>query len=134
MRRGERMADLLIVDDNEDIAALVEALMVGEGHEVRVAHDGQAGLCALAERLPELLLLDVDMPILDGPTMAYRMLIENCGKERIPIVLVSANVDLREVARAVGTPYMLRKPFDPDALVRVIGRALSERTCPCPQV
>lgn len=127
------MGDLLIIDDNVDIADLLEDMMLAEGHCVRVAHDGEAGLRALAERLPDLVLLDVDMPVLDGPGMAYRMMVEDCGKEQIPIVLISGTLDLPRIARTVGTPYHLPKPFDPDELLAVTGLALAERKPPIPR-
>jgi CheY-like chemotaxis protein len=126
------MADVLIVDDNEDLAALVAMILEGYGHGVRIAHDGAAGMEALAEGLPDLLVLDVDMPVLDGPGMAYRMLVEDCGRELIPIVLLSGTMDLVQVARRIGTPYVLAKPCEPDRLLRVIDRAIAERTAPRP--
>jgi CheY-like chemotaxis protein len=126
------MADVLVVDDNEEIAGLVAELMLQAGHDVRVAHDGAEGLSALSDRLPDLVLLDVDMPVLDGPGMAYRMLVEDCGRETLPIVLCSAAANLRKIALRVGTPYALTKPFDPDALMDVTARALGERTPPTP--
>ncbi len=124
------MADLLIVDDNVDLAALIEMLLTGEGHRVRVAHDGEEGMRALDGRVPELVILDVDMPVLDGPGMAYRMLVEDCGRELIPIVLLSGTIDLAAVARRVGTPYVLPKPCDPERLLQTVARALVERTPP----
>ncbi len=126
------MADLLIVDDDPDLAEVVQALLVAEGHRVRRAHDGEDGLRALFERLPELVVMDVDMPILDGPGMAYRMLVEDCGKETVPVVIVSGNINLPDIARRVGTPYALAKPFGPDQLLELLGRALAERTPPYP--
>jgi CheY-like chemotaxis protein len=128
------MADVLIVDDNPDIGELLELLLLSEGHSVRVAHDGLRGLQELDRRLPDLVLLDVDMPVLDGPGLAYRMLVENCGKETIPIILVSATFDLPDVARKVGTPYTLAKPFDAEALLRLLGRVLVERCPPTPTI
>ncbi len=127
------MANLLIVDDNVDLAGLLEVLLTAEGHRVRVAYDGEAGMRALDESLPEVVILDVDMPVLDGPGMAYRMLVEDCGRELIPIVLLSGTVDLAAVARRVGTPYTLPKPCDPDRLLRMIARTLAERTPPRPK-
>jgi CheY-like chemotaxis protein len=128
-----RMADILVVDDNVDLAQLVELLLVSENHRVRVAHDGEAGMVALAAGLPDVVVLDVDMPVLDGPGMAYRMLVEDCGREMIPIVLLSGSVDLAAAARRVGTPFVLRKPSDPEWLLAMVRRALTERTPPSPR-
>jgi DNA-binding response OmpR family regulator len=128
------MADLLIVDDNTELAQLVGMLLEAQGHCVRTADDGEAGLVALVERLPELVVLDVDMPILDGPGMAYRMMVEDCGRELIPIVLLSGTMDLQAIGHRVGTPYVLAKPSDPQRLLHMIDRALAERTPPHPRL
>jgi DNA-binding NtrC family response regulator len=126
------VADLLIVDDDEDVAWAVEQHLLLEGHTVRVAHDGEEGLSHLKARLPDLVVLDVEMPVLDGPAMAYRMFVHNVGLENIPIVLMSGVFDLTAVATRVGTPYFTPKPFDTDALKQLVRRALTERALPRP--
>lgn len=126
------MADVLVVDDNADIAECLEATLTLEGHYVRVAGDGERGLRALADRASDLVILDVDMPVLDGPAMVYRMLIEDCGLESIPIIMSSAVPRLHEVAARVGTPYFLGKPFDPTELMELVTRALAEKKAPSP--
>jgi CheY-like chemotaxis protein len=75
------MADPFIVDDDPDsLEALAEVIRIA-GHEVRSAYNGEEGLRRLAERQPDLILLDVQMPVLSGPEMAYRMLVHNVGQE-----------------------------------------------------
>ena len=126
------MTTVLIVDDDQDISEALASILELRGYAVTIAEDGLQGLAALDLAIPDLLLLDVEMPILDGPGMAYRMLIENCGREQIPIVLVSGVGDLSAVALRVGTPYTLRKPFHVSDLYAVIDRALDERAVPTP--
>jgi DNA-binding response OmpR family regulator len=126
------MADVLVVDDDDDVGFLIQVFLEREGHRVRWARDGEKGLAVLDEALPDLVVLDVEMPLLDGPGMAAQMLIENLGRERIPILLVSAAVGLPDVARRVGTPYALAKPFDPAALAALVAKALRERRAPTP--
>jgi CheY-like chemotaxis protein len=128
------MTEVLVVDDNEDIAECVELVLEGLGYRVRRAADGAAGLSALNERLPDVVILDIDMPVLGGPAMARRMLIEDCGRERIPIVLSSASMDLQEIAASLGTPYWLAKPSSVADLVRLVARAAEERTAPSPPI
>jgi CheY-like chemotaxis protein len=128
------MIDVLVVDDNRDIAECAELLLTLEGYRVRVAFDGQAALGAMDERLPDVLVLDVEMPVLDGPGMAQQMILENCGREAIPIVLTSAVVQLREIAARVGTPYYLAKPYQPSALLALVARSAQERIAPCPPI
>ena len=127
------MADVLVVDDDESVADAVADIFSLEGHVVRVARNGSEGLRLLSDRLPDLIVLDVEMPVLTGPEMASRLLIEDAGRERIPIVLLSGVADLRQVAAIVGTPYALPKPCPLNALLEQANRALSERKAPSPQ-
>jgi CheY-like chemotaxis protein len=127
------VAKLLLVDDDNDVCYVLADALRSEGHEVRVAGDGSAGLEALREWRPDLVLLDVEMPILDGPDMAALMFIRDCGLEDIPILLISGVLDLSRIADLVGTPYFLGKPFQLLHLYALIERALRERTRPHPR-
>jgi CheY-like chemotaxis protein len=126
------VADILIVDDNVDLALTLGDLLTLYGHTVRVAYDGIEGLAAVDERFPDVVVLDVEMPKLDGPGMATRMILQDVGRENIPIVLASGLVELLDVAAHVGTPYAVPKPSPPDTILGVVRRALAERTAPRP--
>jgi DNA-binding NtrC family response regulator len=126
------VANLLIVDDDLDVSGMLAFVLEAEGHAVRTANDGAQGLEMVRKPHPELVVLDVEMPILDGPGMALQMFIEDCGLDEIPIVLVSGYADLPKIAQRVGTPYVLPKPFDVDELLSVIQLALTERRAPRP--
>jgi CheY-like chemotaxis protein len=128
------VADLLVVDDDRDLGDLLRDLLAGEGHSVRIARDGQEGLDRVAERYPDLVLLDVEMPRLTGPEMTYRMLLHDLGEEEIPIVLLSGVTNLARVAGMVGTPYYLPKPYDFPAVLEILAKALRERRAPSPQL
>jgi len=127
------VADLLVVDDDPDLAESLAALLEAEGHEVRTARNGQEGLELVAQRQPDLVLLDVEMPFLNGPEMSYRMFIHDVGQEEIPLVLLSGVTNLLEVAQAVGTPYFLPKPCPFEAIVSLVARGLLERRAPVPE-
>lgn len=126
------VAAVLIVDDDEDVLEALGDLLTLEGHDVRLAHDGIEGLERLASQHFDLILLDVEMPRLSGPEMAVRMLVRDAGLERIPIVLLSGKLGLDRVAKAVGTPYFLAKPYTVDQLADAMERALTERAPPRP--
>ena len=126
------MADLLIVDDDDDTAEALSELLACDGHHVRIAHDGLEGLARLREARPDLILLDVEMPRLSGPEMAYRLFLRDAGDEEIPIILLSGRLDLRQTAAVVGTPYFLSKPYGLEELLTLLRRALVERTRPRP--
>jgi DNA-binding NtrC family response regulator len=128
------MADLLVVDDDPDLGELLAELMRESGHDVRVARDGRDGLVLLRARRPDLVLLDVEMPVLTGPEMAYAMFLHDAGEEFIPVVLLSGVLDLAAVAAAVGTPYFLGKPYSIEHVLALAEKALAERIPPRPLV
>jgi chemosensory pili system protein ChpA (sensor histidine kinase/response regulator) len=126
------VAELLIVDDDSDVSWILAEILEAHGHRTRIAADGQEGLDRLMEHAPDAVVLDVEMPKLDGPAMAYRMIVHDAGLEKIPIVLVSGVEGLRALAERVGTPYYISKPFDTGAMVALVERAVTERTAPEP--
>lgn len=127
------MANLLVVDDDDDIVEGLEDLLAPEGHTVLVAHDGVEGLARLDEAVVDAVLLDVEMPRLTGPQMAYEMFLRDAGREKIPIILLSGQMDLRRIAAIVGTRYYLAKPYSVDDLFAMIDRALVEQAPPTPK-
>jgi DNA-binding NtrC family response regulator len=127
------MADLLIVDDDLDMADLLAEVLRADGHEVRVAGDGAEGLRLIQTKTPDLVLLDVEMPILTGPDLAHALLVHDLGLETIPLVLSSGILQLDKIADEVGTPYFLAKPYGFDALNQLLASALTERRAPSPR-
>lgn len=128
------MANILVVDDDQDLVDVLSSVLEELGHDVRVALDGREGLSALDEAIPDVIILDIEMPVLDGPGMAHEILVHNAGRERIPIILISGYVDLELIAARIGTPYVTRKPCTLDMLLGLLDRALRERTPPRPPV
>src|SRR5262245_22845133 len=101
------MAYILLVEDDPDMQELLKTVIAGNGHEVTTADDGMEALVLIDNRFPQLVVTDVEMPRLDGPAMIYRLFIENLGRENIPTILISGNIDLPQIAEAIGTPYYL---------------------------
>ena len=126
------MADILIVEDDPSVASILVMLLEMEGHRTRTAANGLEGLQRLQDKSPDLTISDIEMPILDGPSMCNRMLIEDHGLEKIPVILISGFPELDRLAEEVGTPYFTSKPFAIDALLNLVNRALRERASPVP--
>jgi DNA-binding NtrC family response regulator len=126
------VSSLLVVEDDEDLRDLLTDILQTQGHEVRTAADGCEALRQIDARFPQLVISDVEMPVLDGPAMMHRMFIENLGRENVPVILMSASSRLRQVAEATGTPYAIAKPFSVDALEALVNRALAEAIPPRP--
>jgi len=124
------VADILIIDDDLDYLESFAEVLGAWGHTVHTAAGGEEGLAILRDHLPDMVFLDVDMPLTSGPDVAWRMCVENLGKELIPILFVSANPDLKRIAAAVGTKYFVGKPFDLRHLSALIDQIMAERTPP----
>jgi DNA-binding response OmpR family regulator len=124
------MASLILVDDDPDIAETLSEFLRDQGHHVRIAANGEEGLRLLDEGYPDVVLLDVEMPVLDGPRMAHCMFLHDLGRENVPILFLSGVADLHLIAARVGTPYYLPKPFSLDRLLQILALALHERAAP----
>jgi len=126
------MSNLLVVEDDPDMRELLTEILQVQGHAVRVAPDGVEALRELDIKFPQLVISDLEMPVLDGQALIYRMFVENLGRENVPVILMSASTRLKQVAEAVGTRYTLAKPFSLEALEELVSRALSEAIPPRP--
>jgi twitching motility two-component system response regulator PilH len=109
---------ILIVDDDERLREYIRANLELEGCVVREAASAEEGLEALEEEPPDLVLLDVMMPRVDGWEMLRRVQ-ERHGVGTIPVLMFSGKVDERDVAvaRARGATGFVGKPFDPQQLI-----------------
>ena len=109
---------VLIVDDDERLREYVRVNLEIEGYTVREAASADEGLAALEEESPDLILLDVMMPKVDGWEMLQRVQ-EKHGVGAIPVIMFSGKVDERSAAEATsrGAQGFIGKPFDPRALI-----------------
>jgi FixJ family two-component response regulator len=100
------MASVLVVDDDHHIGEVLGEILRTCGQDVRVARNGEEGLRRVAEELPDLVILDVEMPVLTGPDMAHVMFV---------------------------TRDFLGKPYEFQLLLELVDRALAERLAPTPR-
>jgi excisionase family DNA binding protein len=109
---------VLIVDDDERVREYVRVNLEMEGYGVREAGNAEEGLAVLEEVSPDLILLDVMMPEVDGWEMLRRVQ-ERHGVGAIPVVMFSGKVDEENAAEATarGAQGFLGKPFDPQQLI-----------------
>ena len=117
------MPRVLIVDDDPDIRLLLRLELAAEGHEVFMAPDGAVGLERLAQHQPDLVVLDVMMPVLDGFGMLERK--RDTG-DATPVIMLSAKSEQADLDRALslGAVEFVSKPFDLDRLMVLISRVL----------
>jgi CheY-like chemotaxis protein len=110
---------ILIADDEFGLAEVLAQLLSDRGHEALVAVNGAAALERMAERRPDLVLLDVMMPMLDGPGLLRRMR-DDPRLADIPVVLMTARPDqIAPEIRAIAQGLLV-KPFTPAALAGTV--------------
>jgi excisionase family DNA binding protein len=110
---------ILIVDDDARLREFVRVNLEMDGYTVREAASAAEGLAALEEEPPDLILLDVMMPEVDGWEMLRRVR-ERHGVDSIPVIMFSGKVDERtaETAEERGAQAFIGKPFDPQQLIQ----------------
>ena len=118
---------LLVVDDQEDLRGVLRDLLTGSGYTVIEAADGEAGVAKAKSDRPDLILMDIQMPVIDGYEATRRIKVDP-DLEPIPIVAVSsfAMKGDEEKARAAGCDQYVTKPYSPMQLLRLIRGLLGE--------
>ncbi len=112
---------VLVVDDNEDAAELLAELLASYGHEVRVAHDGPSALTLARAFRPEVALVDIGLPVMDGYELGARLRAEPAlAGLRLVALTGYGQASDRARTREVGFDEHLVKPADPEAIGRAI--------------
>ena len=108
---------ILIVDDDHEILAAERQVLADEGFAVREAHDGAEALVAMDEDPPAMIVLDVNMPGIDGPTFAREL---RFRLKHVPLIILTAAPDPKREADRCNAEAYLAKPFHADELLRLV--------------
>ena len=119
---GERRR-VLVVDDDAGLRAYLRTNLELEGYDVREAASAPQGLAALEDELPDVVLLDVMMPEVDGWNLLRRVR-ERHGVEAIPVIMYSGDLEQADDAAQRGAQAFLGKPFDPARLLEAAKQVL----------
>lgn len=119
------MASVLVVEDDSELREMVSLVLTYNGFEVKEAGDGVAGLDLLASWHPDLIVLDVMMPRMDGVTMCRRVRQEP-ETAAVPIIMISGRTQGQVIAEglAAGANKYMIKPMSLDVLVKNINELL----------
>jgi two-component system, cell cycle response regulator DivK len=118
---------ILYIEDNTDNRLLIRRVLQAEGYEIIEAADGRSGLQQAAAARPDLILMDINLPEIDGYELTARLK-QVSSLNRIPIIAVTANVMKgdREKTLAAGCDGYIQKPIDIDLLPSQIERFLKK--------
>jgi CheY-like chemotaxis protein len=115
------MKTVLIIEDNENNLYMMRFIVNKLGHAVLEARDGASGAALARERIPDLILMDIQLPVMDGYT-ATRRIREEAALASVPIIAVTsyAMVGDKEKALDAGCTDYVEKPIDPASFIKVM--------------
>jgi len=122
------VAKILIVDDDGDLRTLLGLCFLRRGHSIVVASNGAGGLECLAANAPDLLITDLNMPVMDGLELLRRLRAN--GHADLPVILLTARADQRAAATAAGADAFLVKPVPLRELAEVAELLIERRRAP----
>jgi DNA-binding response OmpR family regulator len=113
------LGKILIVDDEPEVRQVLQEFLSGRGYDVLVAESGSAALGVLGVDQPDLVLLDVTMPGMDGVETLRRIV---ALQPSVPVIMVTANADIATTSKllAMGAVDYIPKPFDLDYLDQAV--------------
>ena len=123
------MADskkILVVDDEQQLALAVKIRLQSKGFQVALAHDGRQAIEAIKQESPDLVILDVLMPVMDGYS-CLREINAKFGRGKIPIIVLTARDRMKDLFDLEGIEDYVIKPFDHEDLLTRIDRTFKRR-------
>ena len=119
------MARILVVEDQEDNRQILRDLLASAGHDMTEAHDGEQALTAVVEHKPDLILMDIQLPVLDGYETTRRIKADPALRH-IPVIAVTSYALSGDEAKtkAAGCDGYVAKPFSPRHLLAKINEFL----------
>jgi CheY-like chemotaxis protein len=117
------MAKILVIDDDPKIVQVLKIRLISAGYEVLTAGDGVSGLSLAIEGKPDLVILDIMMPVGGGFSVAHRLREQ---APEIPVIFITASKEagLRQMAEKMGAAGFLEKPYEPEAMLALVTEAL----------
>ena len=122
------MAFIIVADDDPVFSGLLRLTLEGDGHVVGALSDGRSAMAALKLKLPDLAILDVNMPGCSGVEVVRQM--RECEATRdIPVIMLTARNGPNDgnIAARAGADEYIAKPLDPDLLLACVDRQLTRR-------
>ena len=119
------MKKILIADDDKDIRTLVAEILGGEKYKIYFSKNGRETIDSVNENIPDLLILDLMMPEIDGMEVCRRLK-QNKSTKKIPIIMLTAKTGVTDKIEGfvTGADEYITKPFDPAKLETIVEKVL----------
>ena len=121
------MARVLVIDDEPDVVRLIVKVLSGRGHIVQIAREGADALQRVKLEPPDVILVDSDLPKIDGAEVCRRLKQSSSTKDIPVVMMTSAYIDIYDVGADGGPDAFVVRPFVREVLANVIERALYKR-------
>ncbi len=121
------MVRVLVIDDEPDVVRLILKVLSPRGHIVQTARDGASALARVKQEPPDVILLDSDVPKIDGAEVC-RQIKGDAATKKIPVVMMTSSyIDIYDVGAEGGPDAFVVRPFSREVLANVIDHALLRR-------
>ena len=118
------MASILIVEDHPTMRDAMRLVLEEDGHQVEEASDGEVGIAMVREHAPDVVLLDLNIPVVSGAEVLETLKADPTTSEVLVVVVTATGEEGRRKAIAQGADGYITKPFSPLALLRTVERVL----------
>lgn len=118
------MARVLVIDDEPDVVRLIVKVLSGRGHVAQIARDGASGLSRTTAERPDAVIVDSDLPKIDGAEVCRRIKAAPATRAIPVIMMTSSYIDFYDVGAEGGPDAFLVRPFVRETLANVVERAL----------
>lgn len=121
------MARVLVIDDEPDVVRLIVKVLSGRGHVVQIARDGASALARVKHEPPDVILLDSDLPKIDGAEVCRRIKHDELTADIPVVMMTSSYIDIYDVNTEGGPEAFVVRPFVREVLANVVERVLFRR-------
>ena len=121
------MARVLVIDDEPDVVRLILKVLSGRGHIVQIARDGASALQRVKLEAPDVILLDSDLPKIDGAEVCRRIKGDDNTTDIPVVMMTSSYIDIYDVGAEGGPEAFVVRPFVREVLANVVERVLFRR-------